>query len=98
MSVQDVWVVIFVIWFCFQPPTLSCQNLTCHPNDLDALEDFLNGLQSVIGGWSRNFSDDCCKWAGITCNSSFSLGLNSSVDTYRVVELDLSSKTNWESV
>ncbi|KAM5566498.1 phytosulfokine receptor 1 [Rosa sericea] len=92
MGVQDFWVVIFVIGFCFQAQVLSSQNLTCNLNDLNALEEFMGGLKSVIGGWGKNFSVDCCKWAGITCNSSFSLGLDDSVDTYRVVELDLSSK------
>ncbi|KAK9935688.1 hypothetical protein M0R45_022777 [Rubus argutus] len=87
MGVQDFWVVIFVIGFCFQ-----AQNLTCNPNDLNALEGFTEGLKSIIGSWGKNFSSDCCKWAGITCNSSFSLGLNNSIEEYRVVELDLSSK------
>ncbi|XP_004298619.1 PREDICTED: phytosulfokine receptor 1-like [Fragaria vesca subsp. vesca] len=74
------------------PLVLSSQNLTCNLNDLNALEGFMGGLQSTLGNWGRNFSDDCCKWAGITCNSSFSLGLDDSVDSYRVVELDLSSR------
>ncbi|KAL6187346.1 hypothetical protein ACLB2K_038745 [Fragaria x ananassa] len=92
MGVQDFWVVIFVIGFCFQAQVLSSQNLTCNLNDLNALEGFMGGLQSTLGNWGRNFSDDCCKWAGITCNSSFYLGLDDSVDSYRVVELDLSSR------
>ncbi|XP_024193533.1 phytosulfokine receptor 1 [Rosa chinensis] len=92
MGGQDFWVVIFVIGFCFQAQILSSQNLTCNLNDLKALEEFMGGLQSVIGDWGKNFSADCCEWAGITCNSSSSLGLNDSVDTHRVVELDVSSK------
>ncbi|RXH70427.1 hypothetical protein DVH24_007683 [Malus domestica] len=89
MGVQDFWVFIFVIGFCFQARILSSQNLTCNPNDLKALEDFRNGIDSVIDGWGSKFSPDCCKWAGITCNSSSSLGLNYSIDTYRVVKLEL---------
>ncbi|XP_050375004.1 phytosulfokine receptor 1 [Argentina anserina] len=84
MGVRDFWVVIIVIGFCFQAQVLRSQNLTCSPNDMNALEDFMGGLQTAIGNWGRNFSSDCCKWAGITCNSS--------VDTYRVVELDLSGR------
>ncbi|KAM0960982.1 hypothetical protein ACFX13_020736 [Malus domestica] len=89
MGVQDFWVFIFVIGFCFQARILSSQNLTCNPKDLKALEDFRNGIDSVIDGWGSKFSPDCCKWAGITCNSSSSLGLNYSIDTYRVVKLEL---------
>ncbi|KAL6187194.1 hypothetical protein ACLB2K_043309 [Fragaria x ananassa] len=65
MGVQDFWVVIFVIGFCSQAQVLSSQNLTCNLNDLNALEGFMGGLQSTLGNWGRNFSDDCCKWAGI---------------------------------
>ncbi|CAN6727984.1 unnamed protein product [Malus baccata var. baccata] len=89
MGVQDFWVFIFVIGFCLQARVSSSQNLTCNPNDLKALEDFMNGIDSVIDGWGSNFSPDCCKWAGITCNPSSSLGLNDSIDTYRVVKLEL---------
>ncbi|XP_040375003.1 phytosulfokine receptor 1 isoform X4 [Rosa chinensis] len=64
MGVQDFWVVLFVIGFCFQPLVLRSHNLTCHPNDLYALLDFSSSLQSAIGGWGKNFSADCCKWAG----------------------------------
>ncbi|KAM1064796.1 hypothetical protein ACFX15_019874 [Malus domestica] len=88
MGAQDFWVVI-VIGFCFHAQILSSQNLTCNPNDLKALEDFMNGIDSVIEGWGSDFSPNCCKWAGITCNSSSSLGLNYSIDTYRVVKLEL---------
>lgn len=84
--------VILVTGFCFQAPVLSFQNLTCNPTDFQALQDFMKGLDTVIDGWGNGFSSDCCKWLGITCNSSFSLGLNSSVDTYRVVKLELPSK------
>ncbi|XP_068332713.1 phytosulfokine receptor 1-like isoform X1 [Pyrus communis] len=89
MGVQDFWVFIFVVGFCLQARVSSSQNLTCNPNDLKALEDFMNGIDSMIDGWGSNFSPDCCKWAGITCNSSSSLGLNDSIDTYRVVKLEL---------
>ncbi|KAK9935690.1 hypothetical protein M0R45_022779 [Rubus argutus] len=92
MGIREILVVILVTGFCFQAPVLSFQNLTCNPTDLQALQDFMKGLDTVIDGWGNGFSSDCCKWPGITCNSSFSLGLNSSVDTYRVVQLELPSK------
>ncbi|XP_050131274.1 phytosulfokine receptor 1-like isoform X3 [Malus sylvestris] len=88
MGAQDFWVVI-VIGFCFHAQILSSQHLTCNPNDFKALEDFMNGINSVIEGWGNDFSPNCCKWAGITCNSSSSLGLSYSIDTYRVVKLEL---------
>ncbi|XP_048440803.1 phytosulfokine receptor 1-like [Pyrus x bretschneideri] len=93
MDAQDFWVVI-VIGFCFQAQILSSQNLTCNPNDVKALEDFTSTLKTVIHGWGSSFSSDCCKWEGITCNSSSSLGigLNNSIDTFRVVKLELPSK------
>ncbi|KAM2658295.1 hypothetical protein EV2_021021 [Malus domestica] len=93
MDAQDFWVVI-VIGFCFQAQILSSQNFTCNPNDVKALEDFTSSLKTVIDGWGSSFSSDCCKWEGITCNSSFSLGigLNNSIDTFRVVKLELPSK------
>ncbi|XP_008221005.1 PREDICTED: phytosulfokine receptor 1-like [Prunus mume] len=93
MGAQDFWVVIIVIGFCFQAQVSSSQNLTCNPNDLKALEDFMKGIETVIEGWGNNLSSNCCEWAGITCNSSSSLGLNdSSIDTYRVVKLELPKK------
>ncbi|KAH0990809.1 hypothetical protein GBA52_002292 [Prunus armeniaca] len=93
MGAQDFWVVIIVIGFCFQAHVSSSQNLTCNPNDLKALEDFMKGIETVIEGWGNNLSSNCCEWAGITCNSSSSLGLNdSSIDTYRVVKLELPKK------
>ncbi|KAB2623959.1 phytosulfokine receptor 1-like [Pyrus ussuriensis x Pyrus communis] len=81
MDAQDFWVVI-VIGFCFQAQILSSQNLTCNPNDVKALEDFTSNLKTVIHGWGSSFSSDCCKWEGITCNSS----------SFRVVKLELPSK------
>ncbi|XP_021811392.1 phytosulfokine receptor 1 [Prunus avium] len=93
MGAQDFWVVIIVVGFCFQAQVSSSQNLTCNPNDLKALEDFMKGIETVIEGWGNNLSSNCCEWAGITCNSSSSLGLNdSSIDTYRVVKLELPKK------
>ncbi|VVA14703.1 PREDICTED: phytosulfokine receptor [Prunus dulcis] len=93
MGAQDFWLAIIVIGFCFQAQVSSSQNLTCNPNDMKALEGFMKGLETVLERWGYNFSSDCCKWAGITCNSSSSLGLNdSSIDTYRVVKLELPTK------
>ncbi|XP_068333829.1 phytosulfokine receptor 1-like [Pyrus communis] len=81
MGAQDFWVVI-VLAFCFQAQILGSQNLTCDPNDMKALEDFMSNLTTVIEGWGNSFSSDCCKWEGITCNSS----------SFRVVKLELPSK------
>ncbi|KAB2624071.1 phytosulfokine receptor 1-like [Pyrus ussuriensis x Pyrus communis] len=93
MGVQD-FLVVTVIGFCFQAQILSSLNLTCNPNDMKALEDFTSSLKTVVDGWGSSFSSDCCKWEGITCNSSSSLGigLNNSIDTFRVVKLELPSK------
>ncbi|XP_062172793.1 phytosulfokine receptor 1 [Alnus glutinosa] len=92
MGVQDLWVLIIVLGLCFQSRLLNSQNLSCHPNDLRALEDFLRGLESVIDGWGSNSSSNCCTWPGITCNSSFSRGLNDSRSSNRVVKLELVKK------
>ncbi|GMY18012.1 phytosulfokine receptor 1 [Fagus crenata] len=70
---HDLWVMIIVLGFCFQFGLLNSQNLTCHQNDLNALEDLIKGMESVIEGWPSNSSSsssDCCNWPGITCNSS----------------------------
>ncbi|XP_061990107.1 phytosulfokine receptor 1-like [Rosa rugosa] len=92
MGILKILLVILVTGFCFQTPVLSFQNLTCNPNDFQALQDFMTGLSTKVGGWGNDFSSNCCKWPGITCNSSSSLGLNDSIDTYRVVKLELPSK------
>lgn len=91
MGVQDFWVMIIVLGLCFQSQLLNSQNLTCHPDDRRALKDFFAGLESVLDGWSSNSSPDCCKWPGITCNSSFSLGVNDSLRSNRVVKLELNN-------
>jgi hypothetical protein len=70
----------------------NSQNLSCHPNDLTALEDFLRGLELVIDGWGSNSSSNCCTMPGITCNSSFSRGLNDSCSSNRVIKLELGKK------
>jgi len=93
MGVQDLWVLIIVLGLCFQSRLLNSQNLSCHPNDLRALEDFLRGLESVIDGWGSNSSSNCCTWPGINCNSSFSRGLNDSRSSNRVVKLELGKKS-----
>lgn len=92
MGVRHFWSMIIVLCFCFQSRLLNSQNLTCHPDDLRALEGFLNGLESVIEGWGTNTSSDCCTWPGITCNSSFSRGLRDSVNYSRVIKLELDKR------
>ncbi|KAK1438210.1 hypothetical protein QVD17_04016 [Tagetes erecta] len=54
---------------------------TCNSDDLTGLISFMSGLESSIDGWSVSNSSFCCKWVGITCDSSS-----------RVVNLDLSKK------
>nr|XP_024933358.2 phytosulfokine receptor 1-like isoform X3 [Ziziphus jujuba var. spinosa] len=72
---------------------LSSQNLPCNINDMKALQDFMTGLKTVIDGWSTNYSSDCCKWTGITCSFSSSLGLDNSTESAgRVVKLELPKK------
>ncbi|KAH7516676.1 hypothetical protein FEM48_Zijuj10G0160400 [Ziziphus jujuba var. spinosa] len=89
MGVQDLWLIIIVLVFCFQARGLNSQSLTCNQNDLKALEDFMRELEQVIDGWGTNISSNCCGWKGITCKSSSSLGLSNVPDTNRVVKLEL---------
>lgn len=90
MGVLDLWVIIIVMAFCFGARGLNSENLTCNQNDLKALEDFMRELEKVIEGWGTNTSSNCCRWTGIACNSSSSLGLSSNLpDTNRVVKLEL---------
>lgn len=51
-------------------------------------------LETTIDGWELDRAANCCKWPGITCNSSSSLGLEVPVDgdTGRVVSLELGNK------
>ncbi|XP_042980779.1 phytosulfokine receptor 1 [Carya illinoinensis] len=82
MGAQGFWLTIILLCFCFQSRLLNSQNLTCNPNDLSALEDFLKGLESVIEGWGNN-SSDCCAWPGVTCEPS---------SPNRVVKLELHNR------
>lgn len=93
MGVQDFWFILIVLGLCFQSQLLNSQNPTCHPNDLTALDDFLKGLESIIDGWGSNISTNCCTWPGISCNSSFSRGLNDSLTSNRVVKMELGKKS-----
>ncbi|CAL5427496.1 unnamed protein product [Camellia sinensis] len=97
--VLELWVIfIFLLVFSSQVQVSNSQNLTCNSNDLKALESFLVGLDSgTFNDWgssnSTSTNPNCCNWLGITCNSSSSLGfLNDSIDSGRVVKLDLSRK------
>lgn len=95
MGVQDLCLFIILAGFCFQAQLLHSQrqDLTCNPNDLAALEDFMKNFESGIDGWGTNASSsDCCNWVGITCNSSSSLGLNDSIGSGRVTGLFLYKK------
>ncbi|KAH7518514.1 hypothetical protein FEM48_Zijuj09G0179800 [Ziziphus jujuba var. spinosa] len=88
-------VIIVVMGFsCFQADqALSSQNLPCNINDIKALQDFMTGFKTMIHGWSTNYTSDCCKWTGITCSFSSSLGLDNSTETAgRVVKLELPKK------
>lgn len=69
----------------------QAQNFTCNSNDLDSLQQFVLQLES--SGWGFNSSSpNCCNWVGVTCNSSLSLGLNDSIDSGRVIKLELGRK------
>ncbi|KAH7518537.1 hypothetical protein FEM48_Zijuj09G0182100 [Ziziphus jujuba var. spinosa] len=92
MGVYDFLVIIMIVGFSFQADqALTSQNLTCNSKDLKALQEFMGCLKTVIHGWAINFSYDCCKWTGITCNSSLSsLEIDNPNDhTGRIVKLEL---------
>ncbi|KAL5554036.1 hypothetical protein UlMin_041437 [Ulmus minor] len=92
MGVRDFWILLIIIGFCFQERACS-QNLTCDPNDLRGLQGFVSVLETVIDGWDSNSSfSNCCKWVGITCSSSSSLGLKDGDDKGRVVKLELPNR------
>ncbi|KAF9624079.1 hypothetical protein IFM89_007777 [Coptis chinensis] len=50
---------------------LNSQNQTCNPNDLIALEGFINSLESSI----NSSSSDCCNWFGVVCENSRVTGI-----------------------
>jgi Leucine-rich repeat (LRR) protein len=88
MGIFVLWMIFTILGFSLQAQVLQSQNLTCNSDDLRALQGFMNGLESAIEGW--NFSStNCCNWVGITCNSSAFLGLNDSINSGRVVQLEL---------
>lgn len=61
------------VGFSLHALDVNSQNVTCDQNDMKALVDFLDGLDSSsrIVGWDANSSfPNCCNWAGVTCNSS----------------------------
>lgn len=91
--VLKVWIIFIFLGFSLQALDVNSQNLTCNQNDMKALVDFLNGLDSRIVGWDTNSSSpNCCNWVGITCSSSSSLGLNDASDSGRVVKLEVPEK------
>ncbi|KAI7724792.1 hypothetical protein M8C21_031217 [Ambrosia artemisiifolia] len=90
MGIQlEIWVILIVVLSSIQDPVLVVsQNLACNIDDLTGLRAFMNGLESPIDGWrftnssSLSYSNNCCKWVGVTCSSS--LG--------RIIKLDLPKK------
>lgn len=84
-EMREVWIIFVFLGFSLQALDVSSQNVTCNPNDMKALVDFLGGLDSSsrIVGWDANSSSpNCCNWAGIRCNSS----------SGRVVKLEVPQK------
>ncbi|KAF3434575.1 hypothetical protein FNV43_RR21660 [Rhamnella rubrinervis] len=75
----------------FQAQVLTSQILIrCNPKDMRALQDFMSGLETVIEGWSTNFSSNCYDYW--TCNFSSSLrGFKDPSSMGRVVKLELNS-------
>ncbi|XAR53192.1 Non-specific serine/threonine protein kinase [Bertholletia excelsa] len=83
MGFWELWAILIIIGFSSLVQVSNSQNLTCNPNDIRALQGFLDGLESGISGWGANLSSSpyCCNWLGITCKS---LGWEA-----RVVKLEL---------
>ncbi|XP_057963186.1 phytosulfokine receptor 1 [Malania oleifera] len=92
MGVLHFWVMLILLGFCLEAQVLNSQNVTCNSRDLRALQDFLKALDSDIDGWSTNSSSNCCKWSGITCESSSSLGLDDPTNSGRVIKLELQGR------
>ncbi|XP_073016231.1 phytosulfokine receptor 1-like [Primulina eburnea] len=93
MTVLKFCIIFVFFGFSLQAKIINSQSLICNPNDLDALVSFWKNLELGVEGWGIDSSSpDCCSWAGITCNSSSSLGLNEANVTGRVVKLDLGRK------
>ncbi|CAA7032518.1 unnamed protein product [Microthlaspi erraticum] len=90
-----VMMILVVLELCFfYASSQSQHDLTCHPRDMAALRDFINVVEHKPEGWALNSSADCCKWVGITCNSSSSLRLNDpdNNNTARVTKLELANR------
>uniref|UniRef100_A0A1J3FJH7 non-specific serine/threonine protein kinase n=1 Tax=Noccaea caerulescens TaxID=107243 RepID=A0A1J3FJH7_NOCCA len=85
MRVHHLWVIVIFLTVCFWAS--ESQNLTCNPRDLEALRDFIANLDPKPDDWVNDGAADCCKWTGITCNST-----SSSADpdkSRRVTKLEL---------
>lgn len=84
-----MWIWFVLVCFSLQTLAMNSQNLTCNQNDMKALVDFLNGLDSTsrIVGWDANSSSspNCCIWVGITCNSSSGRVVKVEVPTKRLM-------------
>nr|CAD1821562.1 unnamed protein product [Ananas comosus var. bracteatus] len=72
----------------FAPVSCSRSQRSCDTTDLNALQGFVEGLESSALGRSFNgsSSSNCCTWVGISCD----LG---SAPVKRVIGLDLSNKS-----
>ncbi|OAY69016.1 Phytosulfokine receptor 1 [Ananas comosus] len=72
----------------FAPLTCSQSQQSCNSGDLNALQGFVERLESSALGWSfsGSSSSNCCNWAGISCDAGFPL-------VKRVIGLDLSNKS-----
>nr|CAD1821144.1 unnamed protein product [Ananas comosus var. bracteatus] len=77
-----------LLLFLSAPHSCSQSQQSCDSSDLNALQGFVEGLQSSALRWSFNgsSSSNCCNWVGISCD----LG---SVSVKRVTGLDLSNKS-----
>ncbi|OAY69019.1 Phytosulfokine receptor 1 [Ananas comosus] len=78
-----------LLLFLSAPHSCSQSQQSCDSSDLNALQGFVEGLQSSDLGWSfngRSSSSNCCTWVGISCDVGSVLGK-------RVIGLDLSNKS-----
>nr|CAD1821146.1 unnamed protein product [Ananas comosus var. bracteatus] len=78
----------------FSPLSCSQSQQSCNSGDLNALQGFVERLESSALGWSFNgsSSSNCCNWAGISCDAGSPL-------VKRVIGLDLSNtKLNLVSI
>uniref|UniRef100_A0A175YIS7 Protein kinase domain-containing protein n=1 Tax=Daucus carota subsp. sativus TaxID=79200 RepID=A0A175YIS7_DAUCS len=96
MGRLELLVILILCEVCLQAWILNAQNFSCDSNDFKALQSINDHLESRIDEWkvdanSSGYSN-CCDWVGITCESSWSLGLSGEFESGRVVKLDLSNK------